>query len=84
MNFEVNPNIQLIKKKKKKYGNNFDKIAELWSQRFGIDIKPEDVALALAELKTVRIEFDPSNFDSLQDRANYLWISNNYTEYLNL
>ena len=55
---KVKPNIQLIKKKKKKYGNNFKKISELWSQRFNTDIKPEDVALALAELKTVRIEFD--------------------------
>jgi hypothetical protein len=77
-------NIELIKERKQKYGDNFKLISLLWSERFGITITEQDVALAMSELKSARLHFNPNDNDSIQDRENYIWIANNYEQYKEL
>lgn len=85
-------------------------ILNLFNKLFGKKITPKDVAMNLAILKQVRIDFiraklqelkNDVNFDtyiiqtqikdlktgledSLKDYSNYLWISQNYSEYESL
>jgi hypothetical protein len=80
----MKPNLELIKERKEKYGDNFKLISSLWSNRFGITITEQDVALAMSELKSARLHFNPNDNDSIQDRENYIWIANNYEQYKEL
>jgi hypothetical protein len=80
----MKPNLELIKERKKIYGDNFKLISLLWSDRFDITITEKDVALAMSDLKTARLHFNPKDIDSIQDRENYIWIANNYDDYKEL
>jgi hypothetical protein len=77
-------NIELIKERKQRYGDNFKLISSLWSDRFGITITEQEVALAMSDLKTARLHFNPKDIDSMQDRENYIWIAYNYEDYKEL
>jgi hypothetical protein len=80
----MKPNLELIKERKEKYGDNFKLISSLWSDRFGITITEQEVALAMSDLKTSRLHFNPKDIDSMQDRENYIWIAYNYEDYKEL
>ena len=92
----VQVNKDLIKKRKEEYGNNFPSIAEAWSGRLDIEITQQMVAIMMADLKRVRLshlalkvktidsKHYPAYKDSLEDLENYLWIADNYEEYLKL
>lgn len=87
----------LISQRKEVYGNNFPDIAEVWSKYLGMEIRPEDVAMMMAEMKQVRINFCNKQIDDLNvvdketylhalvdsqtDKENYLFIATNYSEY---
>lgn len=60
-----------IKKRKAVYGNNFPQIAELQSKYFGFEVTPKDVAMSLAILKQVRIDFIKSELLKLRDDTNF-------------
>lgn len=48
---------EIIKRRKKIYGDSFKEIARLQSEYLGIEITPKQVAKSLAILKKVRIDF---------------------------
>lgn len=50
---------------------NFQTIAKMWEPIFGTDISADQVALAMAALKIVRLSNDPSHRDSWVDLAGY-------------
>ena len=60
-----------IKKRKAVYGNNFPQIAELQSKYFGFEVTPKDVAMSLAILKQVRIDFIKNELLKLRDDVNF-------------
>lgn len=60
-----------IKKRKEIYGNNFPQIAELQSQYYGFEVTPKDVAMSLAILKNVRIDFIKNELQKLKDDINF-------------
>ena len=63
--------IETIKKRKAIYGNNFPKISELQSEYYGFAVAPKDVAMSLAILKQVRIEFIQNKLQELKEDANF-------------
>lgn len=49
----------------------FEAIARRWSDIFGVQVTPAQVALALADLKIARLCHDPNNADGALDLAGY-------------
>ena len=79
---------ELIKQRKHKYGDNFTRIAQLWTNYVGGKIKftPIDVAKMMALMKIARLEFMKTSGikdtkDTETDLENYNWIAENYDEY---
>lgn len=60
-----------IKKRKAIYGNNFPQISKLQTEYLGINITPKDVAMNLAILKKVRIDFIKSKLLELRDNPRF-------------
>ncbi len=56
-----------IRKRKEIYGNNFPQIAELQSKYYGFTVTPKDVAMSLAILKQVRVDFIKSKLQELKE-----------------
>jgi len=50
---------------------DFSRIAAMWSPLFGIDVKPEQVALAQICVKLSRLVVTPGHYDSIVDIAGY-------------
>ena len=59
---------QTIKRRKAIYGNNFPQIAKLQSEYYDREITPKDVAMTLAILKKVRIDFIKSKLEDLKEK----------------
>ena len=59
---------QTIKQRKAIYGNNFPQIAKLQSEYYDREITPKDVAMTLAILKKVRIDFIKSKLEDLKEK----------------
>jgi len=57
-----------IKQRKAIYGNSFPEIAKLQSQYYDREITPKDVAMTLAILKKVRIDFIKSKLEQLKEK----------------
>lgn len=73
-NFELNMNYickDTIKKRKAVYGNNFPKIAALQTEYLGYKVAPKDVAMSLAILKRVRIDFIKSKLQLLKKDVDF-------------
>lgn len=51
--------------------NSFGLIAAIWSARLGVKLSPEQVAIMLVDLKTVRAWGNPSHCDNWIDIAGY-------------
>ena len=56
---------------KKIYGNNFPEIAKLQSEYYNREITPKDVAMTLAILKKVRIDFIKARLETLRNVPNF-------------
>jgi hypothetical protein len=50
---------------------SFGAIADLWSARLGVPIRPDQVAILLIDLKTVRAWGNPQHEDNWIDIAGY-------------
>lgn len=50
---------------------NYERIAALWSVIFGHDVTPEQVVLAMTQVKVSRLVKSPSHRDSWVDLAGY-------------
>ena len=59
---------QTIKRRKAIYGNNFPQIAKVQSEYYDREITPKDVAMTLAILKKVRIDFIKSKLEDLKEK----------------
>lgn len=71
---DFNPNYvdkNIIRQRKKIYGNNFEEIAKLQSEYLGIEISAKDVAMTLAILKQVRINFIKAKLQELKQDINF-------------
>lgn len=62
---------ETIKKRKAIYGNNFPAIAKLQSEHYDFEVTPKDVAMTLAILKKVRIDFIKSKLQELKDSPRF-------------
>lgn len=62
---------ETIKRRKEIYGNNFPKIAELQSEYYDFEVTPKDVAMTLAILKKVRIDFIKAKLQNLKNAPNF-------------
>ena len=51
--------------------SNFGRIAAIWSARFGVPVRPDQVAIMLIDLKTVRAWGNPAHADNWVDMAGY-------------
>lgn len=51
--------------------SSFGGIAAIWSARLGIDLRPDQVAIMLVDLKTVRAWKNPGHADNWVDMAGY-------------
>ncbi len=51
--------------------DSFTQIADLWSVRLGVPVTPEQVAILLVDLKTVRAWGNPRHADNWVDIAGY-------------
>ena len=60
-----------IKQRKAIYGNNFPEIAKLQSEYYNREITPKDVAMTLAILKKVRIDFIKARLETLRNVPNF-------------
>ena len=60
-----------IKQRKALYGNNFPEIAKLQSEYYDREITPKDVAMTLAILKKVRVDFIKANLQSFRDNPRF-------------
>lgn len=60
--------------RQKDYGHPYDdfsKTAAFWSTLFGVEVRPEQVALAMIFLKASRLMNSPDHYDSIVDIAGY-------------
>ena len=57
-----------IKQRKAIYGNSFPEIAKLQSEYYDREITAKDVAMTLAILKKVRIDFIKSKLEDLKEK----------------
>lgn len=62
---------ETIKRRKEIYGNNFPEIARLQSEYFKRAFTPQDVAMSLAILKEVRINFIRKKLFELKKDINF-------------
>lgn len=65
----------IIQERGENYGSpldNFTRIAKFWSVLFDVDIKPEQVGLAMDLVKTARLMETPDHHDSYMDKAGYV------------
>lgn len=60
-----------IQQRKKIYGDSFKEIAKLQSEYYDREITPKDVAMTLAILKKVRIDFIKSKLQQLKESPNF-------------
>ena len=60
-----------IKQRKAIYGNNFPHIAKLQSEYYNREITPKDVAMTLAILKKVRVDFIKVKLQSFRDNLRF-------------
>lgn len=51
--------------------DTFGLIAQLWSARLGVDLRPDQVAVMLIDLKTARAWGNPGHVDNWADIAGY-------------
>lgn len=51
--------------------DTFGLIARLWSARLGVDLRPDQVAVMLIDLKTARAWGNPGHADNWIDMAGY-------------
>lgn len=80
--------LNMIKERKAKYGNNFPLLCKLWNTFLAMrghkcKLAPEEVAALMALMKVSRMATAPENEDSMIDYINYMWIGLNYEEYVN-
>ena len=61
----------IIKQRKKIYGDSFKEISRLQSEYLGIEITPSQVAKTLAILKEVRINFIKTKLQELKDSPRF-------------
>ena len=61
----------IIKQRKKIYGDSFEEISRLQSEYLGIEITPKQVAKSLAILKEVRINFIKTKLQELKDSPRF-------------
>lgn len=59
---------ETIKQRKKIYGDSFKEIAKLQSEYYDREITPKDVAMTLAILKKVRIDFIKVKLEDLKEK----------------
>ena len=74
LTLELNMNYidkNVIKQRKKIYGNNFEEISRLESEYLGIKIAPSQVAYKMAILKQVRINFIKAKLQELKDNPRF-------------
>ena len=50
---------------------NFEMIAAIWSARLGVNLRPDQVAIMLIDLKTARAWGNPAHRDNWVDMAGY-------------
>lgn len=62
---------EIIKRRKKIYGDSFKEISRLQSEYLGIKITPSQVAKTLAILKKVRIDFIKARLETLRNVPNF-------------
>ena len=62
---------ETIKRRKKIYGDSFKEIARLQSEYLEIEITPKQVAMTLAILKKVRIDFIKARLETLRNVPNF-------------
>ena len=62
---------ETIKRRKAIYGNNFPEIARLQSEYYDFEVTPKDVAMTLAILKKVRIDFIKARLETLRNVPNF-------------
>ena len=62
---------ETIKRRKAIYGNNFEEISRLQSEYYDFEVTPKDVAMTLAILKKVRIDFIKAKLQRLRDVPNF-------------
>ena len=60
-----------IKQRKSIYGDSFKEIAKLQSEYYDFEVTPKDVAMTLAILKQVRIDFIKSRLEVLKESPNF-------------
>lgn len=60
-----------IKQRKSIYGDSFKEIARLQSEYYDFEVTPKDVAMTLAILKKVRIDFIKSKLQELKDSPRF-------------
>lgn len=51
--------------------DTFSAIARVWSARLGIDLRPDQVAIMMVDLKTCRAWSNPAHGDNWVDMAGY-------------
>lgn len=74
LGLELNMNYidkNVIKQRKKIYGNNFEEISRLESEYLGIKITPQQASYKLAILKQVRINFIKAKLQELKDNPRF-------------
>lgn len=60
-----------IQQRKAIYGNNFPEIARLQSEYYDREVTPKDVAMTLAILKKVRVDFIKVKLQSFRDNPRF-------------
>ena len=60
-----------IKQRKKIYGDSFKEIAKLQSEYYNMEVTPKDVAMTLAILKKVRIDFIKSKLQEIKENEDF-------------
>lgn len=60
-----------IQQRKAVYGNNFPEIAKLQSEYYDREVTPKDVAMSLAILKKVRIDFIKSKLQEIKENEDF-------------
>ena len=62
---------ETIRRRKKIYGDSFKEIARLQSEYYDFEVTPKDVAMTLAILKKVRIDFIKARLETLRNVPNF-------------
>ena len=60
-----------IQQRKSIYGDSFKEVARLQSEYYDFEVTPKDVAMTLAILKKVRIDFIKSKLQELKDSPRF-------------